>query len=279
MSFWTKLIALTKWCTGLSIFSTIAALLSLSLYIGPTLYAEYRSDSPNDPSSVVSALDRILHPDRWNISPLTTYNYKSHLRLSEDQNWMRKDLRHSWVYITGNQTCENKQDCERFDTAFDEVTAQYYLSPPAHNASIFTLNCDTSPFLCDGWAASPPALIRLESLGFPHCGITPDFRLQCPFGARYIPLPTPNGLTRMLGTYRPVDGLPDERWQLRSLFESTCAHEVYLIQRLLEYVGNGGEPMEFREILGDVIAGFGVADLYGMGFAWWLGEGKMGDGS
>lgn len=83
----------------------------------------------------------------------------------------------------------------------------------------------------------------------------------------------------MLGSYRPVEGLPDERWQLRSLFESTCAHEVYLIQRLLEYVGNGGEPLEFREIFGDLIAGFPVAEVYGRGFAWWLGEGNAGDGN
>lgn len=274
MSFWSKIRTLAIWWTALSVLSTLTALLSLTLYITPTLYQEYKTDTTD-----ISVLDRFLYPDRWNIQALNTYNYKRQLRLSEDQNFMRKDLRHAWIYVTGNSTCESPQDCERFDAAFDEVVAPYYITPPAHNASIFTLNCDTSPFLCDSWAASPPALIRTESLGFPHCSITSDYRLKCPFGVRYMPLPTPNGLSRMLGSYRPVEGLPDERWQLRSLFESTCAHEVYLIQRLLEYVGNGGEPLEFREIFGDLIAGFPVAEVYGRGFAWWLGEGNAGDGN
>ncbi|KAM0715932.1 hypothetical protein Q7P37_008446 [Cladosporium fusiforme] len=280
MSFLSKVRTLIIWWTGLSIFSTIAAFLSFSLYVGPTLYQEYRIDSPGDPgsASVGSALERLLYPNLWNVHSLNTYNYKELLRLSSDQNFMRKDLRHSWIYVTGNQTCESVEDCERFDRAFDEVIASYYITPPAYNASIFTLNCDISPFLCNGWAATPPALIRMESLGFPHCGIS-DFRLHCPFGVRYIPLPTPNGLSRMLGTYNPVDGLPDERWQLRSLFESTCAHEVYLIQRLLEYVGNGGEPEELEEIFGDLIAGYPIAEQYGKLFSWWLGEGKAGEGN
>lgn len=188
---------------------------------------------------------------------------------------MRKDLRHSWIYITGDESCSSKDDCERFNAAFDEVTPAYYVNPPANNASIYTLNCDTSPFVCQAWAATPPALIRLESLGHPHCKVVSDPwpQLRCPFGARYIPLPTNAGLSVMLGSYRPVDGIPDEKWQLRSLFESTCAHEVYIIQRLLEYVGNGGEPMEFSEIFGDLIVGFPIAELYGKLFSWWLGEG------
>lgn len=276
MSLWTIIRTAIIWCTGLSIFSTIAALLSFSLYVGPTLYQEYKSDSPWDPNSpsVLSTIDRFLHPDQWNVQALTTYNYKSQLRLSADQSFMRKDLRHSWIYITGNETCENPQDCQRFDAAFDEVTASYYLNPPAYNASIFTLNCDTSPFLCNNWAATPPALIRMESLGFPHCAIS-GFQLECPFGVRYMPLPTPNGLSKMLGTYQPVRGIPDERWQLRSLFESTCAHEVYIIQRLLKYVGNGGVPEEIEEIFGELIAGFPIAELYGLLFSWWLGEGEV----
>jgi hypothetical protein len=42
----------------------------------------------------------------------------------------------------------------------------------------------------------------------------------------------------------------------------------------LEYVGNGGEPLELYEVLGEIIAGFPVAELYGKVFSWWLGEGK-----
>lgn len=228
----------------------------------------------NGPSGQAS-IDRLLRLERFNVYPITSYTYKNLLRLSDDQNWMRKDLRHSWIYVTGDETCTKKEDCERFDAAFDEVTPAYYVNPPANNASMYTLNCDTSPFLCQAWAATPPALIRLESLGHPHCRIVSDPlpRLRCPFGARYIPLPTNKGLSAMLGSYRPIDGIPDEKWQLRSLFESTCAHEVYIIQRLLEYVGNGGEPMEFSEIFGDLIVGFPIAEQYGRLFSWWLGEG------
>lgn len=280
MSFWSKLRTVVIWCTALSVFSTIAGLLSFSAYIVPTLYQEYKSDSPwNATSPSVEALTwRLRNPHHWNIYPLNTYNYKSMLRLSEDQNFMRKDLRHSWIYITGGeQTCDDVEECERFDTAFDKVTEAYYINPPAHNASIFTLNCDTSPFLCKAFAATPPALIRTESLGFPHCGIV-DFSLNCPYGVRYIPLPTPVGLSKMLGSYRPVDGLPDARWQLRSLFESTCAHEVYVIQRLLEFSGNGGDVEEFSEVLGDLITGFPIAEVYGRAFSWWLGEGYGDDG-
>jgi hypothetical protein len=281
MSLWSKIRTAIKYCTYLSILSTLAALLSLSLYITPTLYAEYKADSPYDLSSPSgeATMARLSAPNRWNLYPLNTYNFESLLRLSRDQNWMLKDLRHAWIYVTGNATCTSlntTEDCERFDSAFDEITSTYYLNPPANNASIFTLDCDTSPFLCNAWAATPPALIRVESLGHPHCHIASDPwpRLHCPFGTRYIPLPTGAGLAKMLGTYRPVDGLPDAKWQLRSLFESTCAHEVYVIQRLLEYVGNGGEPMELYEVFGEIIAGFPVAKLYGRMFSWWLGEGK-----
>lgn len=277
MTFWSKLRSAVKYCTYLSILSTIASILSFSLYIGPTLYKEYKSDSPWDANSpsTEAALSRFLYPDQWNTYPLTSYNYKSMLRLSEDQNWMHKDLRHVWIYITGGESCESKESCERFDAAFDEVTSAYYLKPPANNASMFTLDCDTSPFLCSAWAATPPALIRVESPGAPYCRVVSDPLpgLRCPFGTRYIPLPTTTGLSKMLGTYRPVEGLPTENWQLRSLFESTCAHEVYVLQRLLEYVGNGGEPMEFSEIFGDLITGFPIAELYGKVFSWWLGEG------
>jgi hypothetical protein len=280
MSFWSKIRTAIKYCTYLSIFSTLAALLSLTLYITPTLYAEYKADSPWDPTSPSSeaTLARLTAPNRWNLYPLNTYNYKSLLRLSSSQNWIHKDHRHAWIYVTGgNATCaSNIEDCARFDSAFDEITPTYYLNPPANNASIFTLNCDASPFLCNAWAATPPALIRVESLGAPHCHVASDPlpRLHCPFGTRYIPLPTGAGLAKMLGTYRPVDGLPDAKWQLRSLFESTCAHEVYVIQRLLEYVGNGGEPLELYEVFGEIITGFPVAELYGKVFSWWLGEGK-----
>jgi hypothetical protein len=280
MSFWSKIRTAIKYCTLLSILSTLTGLLAFSFYITPTLYAEYKADSPYDPSSpsVQASLARLSAPNRWNLHPLTTYNYQSLLRLSSDQNWMRKDLRHAWIYVTGgNKTCSStNEDCERFNSAFDGITERYYLNPPANNASIFTLNCDTSPFLCNAWAATPPALIRVESLGAPHCQIVHDpvMRLRCPFGTRYIPLPTGAGLAKMLGTYRPVDGLLDAKWQLRSLFESTCAHEVYVIQRLLEYVGNGGEPLELYEVFGEIIAGFPVAELYGKVFSWWLGEGK-----
>lgn len=276
MSFWSKIRTAIKYCTYLSIFSTLTAFLSLTLYITPTLYREYKADSGNDLSSPSgqASMDRLTAPNRWNLYPLNTYTYQSLLRLSSDQNWMRKDLRHAWIYVTGNTTCSSSEDCERFDSAFDEITQSYYLNPPANNASIFTLDCDTSPFLCNAWAATPPALIRIESLGHPHCQVASDPwpRLRCPFGTRYIPLPTGAGLAKMLGTYRPVDGLPDAKWQLRSLFDSTCAHEVYVIQRLLEYVGNGGEPLELYEVFGEIIAGFPVAELYGKVFSWWLGE-------
>ncbi|KAL1583403.1 hypothetical protein WHR41_07627 [Cladosporium halotolerans] len=274
MSFWSKVRSLILWCSAISVFSAITAFLGFSAYIVPTLYEEYKSDSPWNTSapSVQAEIERLLYRDIWNIFPLTTYNYKSMLRLTEDQNFMKKDHRHIWIYITGNQTCSSAEECTRFDAAFDEVTEKYYLSPPANNASIFTLNCDTSPFLCSAWAATPPALIRVESLGFPHCKISFP-HLQCPYGVRYIPLPTGQGMARMLGSYSPVDGIPDARWQLRSLFESTCAHEVYIIQRLLEFAGNGGEPEEFDEIFGDLIAGFPIAEQYGKLFSWWLGEG------
>jgi hypothetical protein len=259
MTFWSKIRTAIKYSTYLSLISTITALLSLTLYITPTLYAEYKANSPRDPSSPSSeaTLARLTAPNRWNLYSLNTYNYQSLLRLSADQNWIHKDHRHAWIYVTGSQTCtSNIEDCARFNSAFDEITSTYYLNPPANNASIFTLDCDTSPFLCNAWAATPPALIRVESLGAPHCHVknNPWLRLYCPFGTRYIPLPTGAGLAKMLGTYRPIDGLPDAKWQLRSLFESTCAHEVYVIQRLLEYVGNGGEPME----------------LFGKVFSWWL---------
>jgi len=286
MTLWSKIRTAIKYTTYLSTLSTITSLLSLTLYIAPTLYREYKADSPWDLTSPSgqAALDRLTDPTRWNLHPINTYSYQSLLRLSPDQNWMHSSERHAWIYVTGKETCSalnNTQACEDFDAAFDEITPGYYLNPPAHNASIFTLNCDTSPFLCNAWAATPPALIRLESLGHPHCRIAsnPWPQLHCPFGARYIPLPTGAGLAKMLGTYRPVDGLPDARWQLRSLFESTCAHEVYVIQRLLEYVGNGGEPMEVSEIFGEIVAGFPVAKLYGRVFSWWLGEGKGGDGN
>jgi hypothetical protein len=103
----------------------------------------------------------------------------------------------------------------------------YYVKPPADNALVFILNCNTSPFLCQGWAATPPALIRMESLGFPHCRISNDPlpSLQCSYGARYIPLPLTKEFTT--GTYRPIDGVPDEKWQLRSLPDATCVHEAY----------------------------------------------------
>jgi len=275
MTFWGKIRSLIKYCIYFSVFCTLAAVLSFSLYIGPTLYKEYKLDLPRDPgsSSFQATLDRILRPDQFNTYQLTTYNYKSLLRLSDDLDWMHKDLRHSWIYVTGNETCALGEDCERFDAAFDEVTSAYYLNhPPANNASMYILNCDTSPFLCNAWSVAPPALVRLESLGFPHCKIASDPlpRLRCPFGARYIPLPTNKGLARMLGSYRPVDGVPDEKWQLRSLFESTCAHEVYIIQRLLDWVGNGGEPGDAAEDFGYFVTVLPVADLYGKLFSWWL---------
>lgn len=278
MTFWSKIRTAIKYCIYLSILSIVAAIVSFSLYIGPTLYKEYKSDSPWDPSSpsMQSSMDRLLHPDRFNIFPLTSYNYKSMLRLTDDLDWMRKDLRHSWIYITGNETCSSSEDCERFDAAFNEVTPAYYLNPPANNASMYTLNCDTSPFLCNAWSVAPPALIRVESLGFPHCKIVSDPlpRLRCPFGARYIPLPTNKGMAVMMGSYRPVDGIPNEKWQLRSLFESTCAHEVYIIHRLLDWVGNGNEPMDAAEDFGYFVTALPVAELYGKMFSWWLGEGN-----
>lgn len=277
MTFFGKIRSAIKYCTYLVIFSVVAAILSFSLYIGPTLYKEYKLDSPWDPASpsVQAVFDRILAPDRFNVYQLTSYNFKSLLRLSDDLDWMRKDLRHTWVYVTGNETCASAEDCERFNAAFDEVVPAYYLNPPANNASMYTLDCDTSPFLCKAWAVAPPALVRLESLGHPHCKIVSDPvpRLRCPYGARYIPLPTNKGLARMLGSYRPIDGIPDEKWQLRSLFESTCAHEVYIIQRLLDYVGNGGEPMDASEDFGFFVTVLPVAKQYGRLFSWWLGEG------
>jgi hypothetical protein len=276
MTFWARLQLAVRYCTYLSILSNLAAILLFSLYIIPTLYPEYKSDSPLDPTSpsTIATFERFLHPERWNINSITTYNYKAMLRLSDDQNWIRKDHRHSWIYITGNQSCPSKANCERFEAAFDKVIPAFYVKPPADNASVFVLNCDTSPFLCQGWAATPPALIRLESLGFPYCRISNDPlpSLRCSYGARYIPLPSTKELTK--GTYRPVDGVPDEKWQLRSLLDSTCTHEAYSVRRLLEHVGNGGRPMGFSGFLGDLITGYGIAELYGMLFSWWLGEGS-----
>jgi hypothetical protein len=279
MTFWSKIRSAIKYSIYLSIFSTLTAIISFSLYIGPTLYKEYKLDSPwnSDSPSVQALMDRLVRPNQFNTYQLTTYSYKSLLRLTDDLYWMRKDLRHSWIYATGDKTCPSSEDCARFDAALDEVTPGYYFNPPANNASIYTLNCDTSPFLCQGLAIEPPALIRLESLGFPHCGIVSDPlpRLRCPFGARYIPLPTNKGLAKMLGAYRPVDGVPDEKWQLRSLFESTCAHEVYIIQRSLEYLGNGGEPMQPSEDFGFFVTIL-PAEWLGSLFSWWLGEGHRG---
>lgn len=277
MTFWSKIRSAIKYSTYLSIFCTITAVLSFSLHVGPTLYKEYKADSPNNEASPLfqATLDNLLRRNQFNVHHLTTYNYKSLLRLTDDLEDMRKDLRHVWIYVTGDKTCDSGEDCERFNAAFDEITPAYYVNAPANNASIFTLDCDTSPFLCDSWAVAPPALTRLESLGFPHCRIVNDPmpRLRCPYGVRYIPLPTNKGLARMLGSYRPVDGLPDEKWQLRSLFESTCAHEVYIIQRLLDFVGNGGDPMSWSEVLGYLVVTTPVADVYGKLFSWWLGEG------
>jgi hypothetical protein len=88
---------------------------------------------------------------------------------------------------------------------------------------------------------------------------------------RFIPLPTQEFATA-LGTSRVVDGMPDEMWQLRSLLESTCAHEAYAVRRLLEHVGNGGRPIGFSGILGDLVAGYGVTRLYSKLFFWSLEE-------
>jgi hypothetical protein len=280
MTFWSKIRSAIKYCTYLSIFCIAAAVLSLSLYLVPSLYSEYKLDSPWDEASpsVLASLDRIVRPNQFNVHQLTTYNYKTMLRLTDELDYMRKDLRHTWIYVTGNETCASSEDCERFNIAFDEVTPAYYVNSPANNASIYTLDCDTSPFLCNSWSVAAPALIRLESLGSPHCKIVtdPTLRLNCPYGVRYIPLPTNKGLARMLGSYRPVDGLPDEKWQLRSLFESTCAHEVYIIQRLLDFVGNGGDPINWSEVWGYLVVATPVADVYGKLFSWWLGEGHRG---
>lgn len=265
MPFWANLRSAVRYSTYLF----IATVLLLMIYIAPPLYTEYKLDS----SLAAARFERFLYPERWNVHALTTYNYINMLRLTEDQNWMRKDLRHVWIYVTGNASCPSPETCERFTTAFDEVIPAYYLNPPANNASIFTLDCDTSPFLCQGWAAVPPALIRIESLGFPHCGIvtSPLLSLQCPFGVRYIPLPTGH-FAKALGTSQIIDSVPDEKWQLRSLLESTCAHEVYRIRRLLEHVGNGGQPLGLSGVLGDLVAGYGIAGAYGGLFSWWLGE-------
>jgi hypothetical protein len=276
MTFWSKIRSVIKYCIYLSILSILVALAALSVYIGPTLYKEYKSDSPWDVNAptVQAQLDGFLQPDQFNVFPLTTYNFDNMLGLSDDLEWMDNYLRHSWIYITGNESCSSREDCERFDAAFDEVVPAYYLNPPAANASMYTLNCDTSPFLCHAWAVDPPALIRLESLGAPHCKVVmePLPGLRCPFGARYIPLPTNKGLAVMLGFYRPVDGIPDEKWQLRSLFESTCAHEVYIVQRFLDWIGNGGDPTAPFEEFGFLVTAF-AAEHYGKLFSWWLGEG------
>lgn len=275
MSLCSKLCRLILLLWLLSALSFIALILCFSAYVVPSLYKEYISDSPWDVTSpsVQAGLDRLLNPGRFNTYQLTTYNYMSMLRLSDDQNWMNKHELHEWIYVTGRESCsEDSGVCEKFDQAFDQIAEKYYLHPPAYNASIYTLDCDHSPLLCAAFSVSPPSLIRLESRGPPHCRIAfPS--LLCAYEARYIPLPTNIGFEKMTGTFQPLGmSLPDEAGQLRALFESSCAHEVYITQRLVTHLGNFGEAEDWGEVVGDLVAGFPVHEWYGWLFSWWLGE-------
>jgi hypothetical protein len=50
---------------------------------------------------------------------------------------------------------------------------------------------------------------------------------------------------------------------------------VYIIQRSLEYLGNGGEPMQPSEEIGFLITIL-PAEWFGNLFSWWLREGHHG---
>jgi hypothetical protein len=50
---------------------------------------------------------------------------------------------------------------------------------------------------------------------------------------------------------------------------------VYIIQRSLEYLGNGGEPMQPSEDFGFFVTVL-PAEWLGSLFSWWLGEGHRG---
>jgi hypothetical protein len=97
MTFWSKIRSVIKYCIYLSILSILVALAALSVYIGPTLYKEYKSDSPWDVNAptVQAQLDGFLQPDQFNVFPLTTYNFDNMLGLSDDLEWMDNYLRHS----------------------------------------------------------------------------------------------------------------------------------------------------------------------------------------
>lgn len=282
---------LVTFCTVISTLFVLSLTAVFLLHTVPPLYQEYKLQRPNDhgSDSLFAQLEQLLFPERFNVNRLNTFNYKHLLHLSSDQFHSTKHNQSYWIYITGNQTCNDDLDgepesvksaapCQRFDAALAEVVAPYYVQGKTslpNNASVFTLNCDISPFLCDAWAVSPPGLVKMESkgeCGFSFNGMFPQ--LKCPYAAWFLYLPLSAEFYELAF---PKDKnllrtLPDEKTQLRTLLESSYLHEAGVGHSMMQYVGNGGEVQEFSELLGELVAGFPTADLYSGWFAWWLGE-------
>ena len=276
MGVWSSFVRL--WCYGvlLSTIFTIAFLIGVvTLVVGP-LHHEYSMHNPNSASAAWAQLERILFPEQRQVQQLTTFNYQELLQLDGAQLHSTKNDLHQWIFVQGHDPITGQDSA--FGRAFDSLVERYYVRSPAHDASIFRLSCDDSPFLCAAWAIQPPGLVRLESES--ECDVimaaTDDFKgptsLACPYRARWIPLPFQSLFEHLPKTRAFVD----ETLQLRTLIEGEAFYEVVEEQRLLGLVGlEESQDAGALEVMGEMVAAWPTAALLRHGFDWWYRQGSF----
>jgi hypothetical protein len=66
-----------------------------------------------------------------------------------------------WVYLSANNSCEDRSACESFDRALSQEHHRRQHSSAAPTSSLSFIDCDAEPVLCHSWLLKSPALMHI----------------------------------------------------------------------------------------------------------------------
>ena len=111
------------------------------------------------PLSIISILSLLLssstsyvHGFDADIAMLTASQWKNQINLHD------KVQQRTWVYLTGQKSCQNLEACEIFHNVVSQKYQNVQIKSPTH--SVFMVDCDLDPILCYSWLLTPPALMH-----------------------------------------------------------------------------------------------------------------------
>ena len=281
----------SKCCLFILVTVILSVLLPFVLTLGffahilQPLFVEYAVYPHDDPGATLDYFLSVL-TNYTVVQRLTTFNWPTLLSIDDYGEYSTKSGAHSWIFLLGNDSCQDNTEaftsepCRRYTAAFDGLVEGYYVHPErlANNASLFTLDCDFSPFLCDAWHISPPGLVHIvrstsnctlslsEESGSVYTGFDngPPMWLECPYEARWMPLP--------LGfdfTFSKTRRFPDEKEMLRTMLEEDGLYEVIEAQDRLIGVGNFDGFKDWRQFIGELVVETDIALMMTESFSWW----------